>query len=110
MATGRGPSNAPGRGAAAGDDVLRRAMFELKNGRPAEAERIASEVLKRSPRDIGALHILGGAWLLQGRAADAIAPLQEAARVRHDPEIDTQLAIALRQAGRNDDAVNRLKR
>jgi len=33
-----------------------------------------------------------------------------AARSRHDPEIDTQLAIALRRAGRPEDALARLKR
>jgi Flp pilus assembly protein TadD len=110
MATGPGRSTASGGGAAANDGALRQAMFDLKNGRLAEAERIATDVLKRSPRDAGALHILGCAWLMQDRAADAIAPLQEAARLRHDPEIDTQLAIALRRAGRNDDALSRLKR
>jgi cytochrome c-type biogenesis protein CcmH/NrfG len=110
MAIGPGPSNAPARGATAGDDVLRQATFALKNGRPGEAERIASDVLKRDPRHPGALHVLGCSWLMQGRAADAIAPLQDAARARHDPEIDTQLAIALRQTGRNDEALSRLKR
>jgi tetratricopeptide (TPR) repeat protein len=47
---------------------------------------------------------------MQGRAAEAIAPLETAARIRHDSEIDMQLAAALRQAGRVDDALSRLKR
>ncbi len=48
--------------------------------------------------------------LAQGRAGDAIAPLESAARGKHDPEIDTTLAMALRQAGRLDDALSRLHR
>jgi len=105
-----GPSNAPGRGATAGDDVLRQAMFALNNGRPAEAERIASDVLKRSPRHARALHVLGCALLTQGRHEEAIAPLEDAARGRHDPDIDTHLAVALRQAGRSGEALVLLKR
>ena len=110
MATGPGFSNASGRGVGSDDDAVRLAMARLKSGRAAEAERIAADVLKRKPRDASAQQVLGCARLMLGRAADAIAPLQEAARARHDPEIDTQLAIALRQAGRNDDALSRLNR
>jgi len=53
---------------------------------------------------------LGYALLAQGRGAEAIAPLEAAARNKHDPEIDTALAVAHRQAGRMDDALSRLKR
>ncbi len=91
------------------DDALQRAMFALNSGRPVEAEHIAGEVLRSHPRQARALHIFGCALLMQGRAKDAIAPLETAARDRHDPEIETQLAIALRQAGRLDDALARLK-
>jgi tetratricopeptide (TPR) repeat protein len=91
-------------------EALQRAMFALNGNRPADAERIAGEVLKADARDVRALHILGRALLMQGRLADAIAPLEAAARSGRDPEIDTQLAIALRQASRDDDALARLKR
>jgi tetratricopeptide (TPR) repeat protein len=101
---------APGGGVGRGDDALSRAMFALNSQRPNEAERIAGEVLKADPRHARALHIFGCALLMQGRARDAIAPLETAARGRHDPEIDTQLAVALRQTGRHDDALSRLKR
>jgi tetratricopeptide (TPR) repeat protein len=99
-------SRAPG----GGDDALQRAMLALNGQRPNEAERIAGEVLKADPRQPGALYIFGCALLMQGRAEDAIAPLETAARGRHDAEIETQLAIALRQAGRQDDALSRLRR
>jgi tetratricopeptide (TPR) repeat protein len=93
-----------------GDDVLQRAVLALQNQRPNEAEWIAGDLLKKNPRHSRALHIFGCALLMQDRAKDAIAPLQEAARARHDPEIDTQLAIALRKAGQVEDALTRLKR
>jgi tetratricopeptide (TPR) repeat protein len=91
-------------------DALQLAIVALNSRRPDEAERIAAVVVKANPRDPRALHILGYALLMQGRGAEAVAPLEAAARARHDGEIDTQLAVALRQAGRLDDALARLKR
>jgi tetratricopeptide (TPR) repeat protein len=92
------------------DDALQRATFALNGQRPNEAERIAGEVLKSDSRDVRALHILGYALLMQGRPQDTVAALEPAARNLHDAEIDTQLAIALRQVGRIEDALSRLKR
>jgi tetratricopeptide (TPR) repeat protein len=109
MALGPGFPTGPG-GARPGDDRLQRALAALQGGRPAEAERVAAEILKAEPRQPRALHVLGCALLMQGRAKDAIAPLEDAGRGRHDPEIDTQLAIALREAGRPDEALPKLKR
>ena len=85
-------------------------MYALNNQNPGEAERIAGDILKAEPRHAQALYVLGGALLMQGRAEEAITSLETAARGRHDPAMDTQLAIALRQAGRPDDALARLKR
>jgi tetratricopeptide (TPR) repeat protein len=96
----------PGRGG----DALQRAISALNAKRPAEAEQIAGEVLKSDRRNAQALRVLGYALLMQGRVDDAIAALEPAARGGHDPEIETQLAIALRQAGRYEDAESRLKR
>jgi tetratricopeptide (TPR) repeat protein len=84
-------------------------MMALDGGRPNEAERIAGEILKANPRHPRALQVLGYALLMQGRAQDATVALGPAARALHDPEIDTILAIALRQSGRNEDALHRLK-
>ena len=97
-------------GAADRSELLQQAALALNAKRPEEAQRIADEVLRRDPRHVGALHILGFALLLQGRAQDAVAPLEAAARGRHDPEIETRLALALSQIGRRDDALSQLKR
>ena len=111
MANGPGHPRPPDGGSAGrGDDALQRATFALNNQRPDEAERLAGEMLKAEPRHAKALQIFGCALLMQGRGQEAIAPLETAARGRHDPEIDTQLAIALRQAGRPEEALSRLKR
>jgi len=48
--------------------------------------------------------------LMQKRAGDAVASLQAAAQSLRDGETDTLLAMALRQAGRIDDALSRLRR
>lgn len=94
----------------ANEDLVQQALLALNGRRPRDAERIAAEALKADPRHSRALHVLGCALLMQGRAREAVAPLETAARGRHDPEIETQLAIALRQAERPDEALSRLKR
>ena len=109
MAIGPGHSTTLGSGADRGD-ALRRARLALDGQRPQDAQRIAEELLNTDPRHAQALHIFGCALLMQGRAQDAVAPLETAARDLRDPEIDTLLAIALRQAGRHEDALSRLKR
>jgi len=92
------------------DEMLQRANAALQSQRPVEAARIAGAVLKNNPRHPRALQIYGGALLVQGNPKDAIGPLEESARGRHDPVVDTQLAIALRQVGRQDEAMIKLKR
>ena len=92
------------------DEALQRARLALRNRCPEDAERIARDLLKADPRHTQALSILGYALLMQGRTDDAIETLEPAARNLCDPEIDTQLALALRQAGRDEDAVARLRR
>jgi tetratricopeptide (TPR) repeat protein len=92
------------------DELLQQATFALNAERPQEAQRIAQQILKNDPQRARALHILGGALLMQNRAVDAVASLEDAARALRDPETDTLLAIALRRIGRNEDALSRLKR
>jgi Flp pilus assembly protein TadD len=92
------------------DGLERQAKLALDANRPQEAQRIAQQILKSDPRRAQALHILGCALLMQDRVADAITPLEDAARALHNPETDTLLAIALRRMGRNTDAFSRLKR
>jgi tetratricopeptide (TPR) repeat protein len=109
MSNGFGSSTMPP-GFGPNDELLARATAALNGNRPDEAERLAADLLKRKPDHSRAPHILGYALLMQGRARDAIAALEAVVRSRRDPELDTQLAIALRQTGRHDDAVARLKR
>ena len=99
-----------GGGAGCDDNVLARAMLALEDGRPQDAEPIAAEVLKADPRHAGALYVLGCALTMQGRAGEAIAPLEAAAGGHDDPALDTALAIALHRVGRDEDAVSRIER
>ncbi|MCX7311836.1 MAG: tetratricopeptide repeat protein [Hyphomicrobiales bacterium] len=103
------PPNNP-RGPAAVDAALARAKTALDQGRASEAEQLARTVLAKDARHAHALRLLGGALLLQERHAEAIEPLERAAKVLREPGLDTQLAIALRTVGRTDDALSRLKR
>ncbi len=92
------------------EGAFQQAMSALNANRPIEAERSAREVLKTEPRHVGSLRILCYALLMQNRAQEAVAALESAAHGTHDPELDTLFAIALRQAGRHEDALHRLKR
>jgi tetratricopeptide (TPR) repeat protein len=102
-------ANSSGRDAELGA-ALQRARVALNSDRPQDAERIADDILKRDPRHGAALQVRGCALLMQKRAADALAPLQTAAQSLRDGETDTLLAMALRQTGRSEDALSRLKR
>jgi predicted Zn-dependent protease len=89
--------------------ALEQAAQALQAGRLDEAERLARGVVKASPANAAAAQLLGQSLLLQGRAADAIAPLQRAARRRQDPVLETLLAHALEETGRTDKAVELLR-
>jgi len=102
-------ANSSGRNAEPGA-TLQRAKLALNSDRPQDAERIVDGLLKLDPRNGAALQVRGCALLMQKRAADAIAPLQAAAQSLRDAETDTLLAMALRQTGRIDEALSRLKR
>ena len=56
--------------------AIARAMSALNSQHPAEAQRIAGDVLKADPRHARALYVFGGALLMQGRVPDAIAVLE----------------------------------
>ena len=85
-------------------------MLALNGQRPQEALRCAEEILKTDPGHGQASRVFGCALLMLDRAADAIAPLENAARELRNAETDTMLAIALRKASRTEDALSRLKR
>jgi Tfp pilus assembly protein PilF len=82
----------------------------LRMQRPDEAGRIAADVLKANRGNARAAQVLGQALLMQNRAAEAIVPLERAARRSGDPTIETLLATALAAAGRRDEALDQLRR
>lgn len=91
--------------AAALAEALQHARRALEAGRPADAERIAADVLQANAGDREAAKVLGYALMMLGRNAEAVVVLEKAARGNRDAEADTALGIALRQDGRSDDAV-----
>lgn len=103
-------SGGPVQAASATDALLERALLALQSQRPVEAERIVNEVLAAKARHPRALSLLGYALLMQARTQEAVAVLEDARRSSNDPEVETQLAIALRKSGRVDDALSVLMR
>jgi tetratricopeptide (TPR) repeat protein len=93
----------------AADAALERATLALQMGRPGEAERLAEGVLRANRSSSAAAVILGQALLTQNRPAEAITPLERAARRSDDPKIETLLAAALAAAGRRDEALDQLR-
>lgn len=93
----------------AGDTALERATLALQMGRPDEAERLAEGVLRANRSSTAAAVVLGQALLIQNRPAEAIAPLERAARRGNDPKLETLLAAALGAAGRRDEALDQLR-
>jgi tetratricopeptide (TPR) repeat protein len=89
--------------------ALEQALFALGAQRHDEAERLARRVLASSPDNVVAAQVLGHTLLQQGRAAEAVDPLQTAARISNDPAIETLLARALAAAGRRDEAIEQLR-
>jgi tetratricopeptide (TPR) repeat protein len=95
---------------AADENALRESAAAIDNRRPDLAERIARDVLTRQPQHPRALHLLGIALLAEQRAPEAVLPLQQAARGRSDPTLETHLGKALRHAGRTAEALTWLER
>lgn len=107
MATRSDTNNTRQRGQA---EALQQAAFALQSRRPLDAERIARDILKANAAQPDAAMFLGYALLMQERLDEAVAPLEKAARASSNPEIETQLAIALRRLGDDDKALVWLKR
>ena len=57
-----------------------------------------------------ALHLLGLALLIQKRPREAVVPLAEAARAAANPLLETHYALALRDVGRRDEAIDWLEK
>jgi tetratricopeptide (TPR) repeat protein len=103
-------NNNTNRAAATADEALRVGWAAIDGRRLGEAEQVARDVLSRHPRRADALHLLGLALLMQKSAREAVAPLAEAARNTVDPLLETHYALALRDVGRRDEAIDWLKR
>ena len=91
-------------------EALQHAGAALQRGQPIDAERVAGEILKTSPGHPEATKILAYALMMQQRAKEAVAPLERVARTGRNPEIETQLGIALRRCGQSDKALIWLRR
>jgi tetratricopeptide (TPR) repeat protein len=78
--------------------------------RPNEAERLAEGVLKSNRGNALAAEVLGRALLMQNRADEATVRLERAARRSDSPAIETLLAAAYAATGRNDEALDQLRR
>ena len=83
----------------------RLAMYELQRGRFADAERMTVASLQFVPDYAAALLVRGRIQLAQGRRVEAVATLEQAARLNPLPEYNWTLADALRSLGRIDEAV-----
>src|ERR1700730_10371183 len=91
--------------AAMAAEALARAVAAGNSGDLSEAERIARGVLAKHPQRLEALQLLGALLMGQKRPREAVVPLEEAARRSPNPELETHLAIALREIGRTDEAL-----
>ncbi|MGZ6020962.1 MAG: tetratricopeptide repeat protein [Phenylobacterium sp.] len=89
--------------------ALERASAALQAQRLDEAERLAASVLKADRNNVGAGQVLGTALLMQGRAEEALAPLQRAARLSEHPVLETLHGRALAVVGREADALEQLR-
>jgi Tfp pilus assembly protein PilF len=89
--------------------TLESAVLALRMQRPNEAERLASGVLKANRGNVRAAEVFGRALLMQNRPAEAIVPLERAARRSDDPAIKTLLAGALAAVGRSNEALDQLR-
>jgi tetratricopeptide (TPR) repeat protein len=92
------------RAASADDEALARAAAALNERNFAEAEHIARCILAKKPQHTEALQLLGAVLLGQKRPHEAIEPLEAAARAAPNPELETHLAIALREIKRPAEA------
>src|SRR5260370_19980308 len=89
---------------AAEAEALARAVAAAESGNMSEAERIARVVLAQKPQHPEALQLLGALLMAQRRPREAIVPLEEAARHSPSPELETRLAISLREIRPTDEA------
>ncbi|MHA1108167.1 MAG: tetratricopeptide repeat protein [Alphaproteobacteria bacterium] len=80
--------------------ALQAALTAFQQGRPDETAELCSRILENAPREPGALHLLGVAYLTLGQFADAAETLHKASQADpQNPEIQANLGAALRAGG-----------
>lgn len=85
-------------------------MLALHMQQPAEAEQLALQVLKSDRGNVLAADVLGRALLAQNRIDEAIVSLAKFARRTEEPSIESLLAGMLAAVGRQDEALDHLRR
>ncbi len=85
-------------------------MLALHMQQLEEAEQLASQVLKSDRGNALAAETLGRALLAQNRLDEAIVHLTKFARRTDEPSIETLLAGMLAAVGRQDEALDHLRR
>ena len=85
--------------AGAVEGLMREAVAALRNGRFAEAEGLARNLVARHPQNPDALELFGMTLMAQNKASQAIEPLREAARLRPGAIAEVRLGQALRRTG-----------
>lgn len=90
--------------------ALAKALLALQMQQLEEAEQLASQVLKSDRGNTLAAEILGRALLAQNRLDEAIVYLAKFARRTGEPSIETLLAGMLAAVGRQDEALDHLRR
>ncbi len=91
--------------------MLRDALALHEKGRIAEAAAVYREILKQSPNDAGALHLLGVAELQSGNTPAAIVMIRRAAALEpRNALFQSNLGLALSQTGDTVAALEALDR
>lgn len=90
--------------------ALAKALMALQVQQFGEAELLASQVLKSDRGNTVAAEILGRALLAQNRLDEAIVHLAKFARRTDEPSIETLLALMLAAVGRQEEALDHLRR
>jgi len=98
------PDRQPPAESASAGATISRAVQAFQAGRPDEAISLTAAILRADPADAAAAWVWGQVMLAQGRSAEALAPLQTAARLSADPAIDMLLGRTLANLGRTDEA------
>lgn len=90
--------------------ALQQGALALRAQQFAQAEQIATNILKSNRTDRHAALLLAHALMGQKRGDEAIAPLERVARRGDDGEVETLLGALLCGAGRTTDGIAQLRR